>query len=282
MGGVDAVLGLDGVELALLAILGGVAHGVAAVPVGDGLEEHGTVAGAGVLDGLADIPVDLFDVEAIELPAHHAHAIAATRHVGEVGLALQGGAHGVAVVLAEVDRGELPQLGQLEGFEERSLLGRAVAEVGKRNLVLIQVLASERRARTQRHMTPDDAIATVEVVRLAGEVHGATDTLGDAGCLAKQLGHYRPGADTLGHDLTVIAVGGDHSVFVTKCSGGAHTHGFLADVQVTEALDLAERVRFCRKLLDPSDQHHLTRPGEELFFGDFVGRVGQDCGGVCH
>ena len=46
--------------------------------------------------------------------------------------------------------------------------------------------------------------------------------------------------------LPVIAVGGDHVVVGTEHRDRAGANGFLADVEVAEAADLAERVRLGR------------------------------------
>jgi hypothetical protein len=101
---------------------------VAAVAVGDGLEEHRSLSRTRERGGATDALADDLDVEPVELIARHADAECADRHVGHCRRPRDGCAHRVEVVLDEEDDRQLVELREAESFEERTLVRGAVAE----------------------------------------------------------------------------------------------------------------------------------------------------------
>jgi hypothetical protein len=125
-----------GVDFLLVAVAAGVVGGgVVGEAVGDGLDEGGAAAGAGPLDGLLAGLVDGEEVVAVDLDGGHA--------VGEG--ALGDGrrrASGSFARDAEMahwlfwqkkTQGTWRVAGEVHGFVEVALGGRAVAEVGDRD-----------------------------------------------------------------------------------------------------------------------------------------------------
>ncbi len=72
------------------------------------------------------------------------------------------GAHGVLVVLDDIDDRQLPQLGHVEGLVDLALVGGAVAEIGQADAVIAAILVGEGQAGAQRHLGADDAVAAIE------------------------------------------------------------------------------------------------------------------------
>jgi hypothetical protein len=54
-------------------------------------------------------------------------------------------AHGVAVVLDDVDDRQLPELGHVEALVDLALVGRAIAEIGERSRAVAAILVGEAR-----------------------------------------------------------------------------------------------------------------------------------------
>ena len=72
------------------------------------------------------------------------------------------GAHGVLVVLDDIDHRQLPQLGHVEAFIDLALVGGAVAEIGQADALVAAIFVGEGQARAQRHLGADNAVAAIE------------------------------------------------------------------------------------------------------------------------
>jgi hypothetical protein len=106
----------------------GVVHRVGAVPVGTELEEHGAPPGSDLGRGPLGGVDDREHVHAVDRPGRHPVAGGPQREVGDGLAALQGGAHGVQVVLAAEEHGQAPQRGQVHRLMELALGHRPLAE----------------------------------------------------------------------------------------------------------------------------------------------------------
>ena len=73
---------------------------------------------------------------------------------------------------------------------------------------------------------------------------------------AEQLGHHGARRHAARERLAVIAVGRDDVVVGAEHRERAGAHRFLADVEVAEAADLAERVGLGASLLEAALQQH--------------------------
>src|SRR5690606_3346826 len=80
------------------------------------------------------------------------------------------------------------------------------------------------------------------------------------GRLAEKLGHHAARGHPARQCLAVLAVGANDVVVGTQRRDGADRHGLLADVQVAEAADLANRICLARALLEAADQQHHPEP----------------------
>jgi hypothetical protein len=167
------------------------------------------------------------------------------------------------VVLADEDDRQLPERRQRHALEEPADVGGALAEEAQRHPLLAQVLGLERRARRDRHVPADDAVAAQEVEAGVEEVHRPAEALRAARLLAVELGHDRARAHPLGVGVAVLAVRGDHVVLGAQRRDRADAHPLLPDPEVQEPADLALRVRLRRRLLQAPDRQHLPVQLEE-------------------
>ena len=125
---------------------------------------------------------------------------------------------------------------------EGARIGRTIAEVGRDDAPLLQVLARESQTRGERQVAADDRVAAPQVPRHVGQVHRPTLALAHARGLTKQLGHERPQRHATGDGIPVVTVVGDDVVAALERRDGANGHSLFANVEVQEATDLAQRV----------------------------------------
>jgi hypothetical protein len=62
--------------------------------------------------------------------------------------------------------------------------------------------------------------------------------------------------------MRVVPIGGYYMVLFSSGADRADGHGFLADVQVQEAADLARLIKLGALLLESTNQYHLAIPIE--------------------
>ena len=183
-----------------------VGHGVAAVAVGDVLEDQGPVAFARVLLAVLDGGFDGEDVHTVDFEA--GDVLAALVVFGQGGGAVGGGAHAVLVVweewrvscvswivggerrrewgfrtLAAEQDGEVPELGHVECLKDLALIAGAVPIEADRCVAVVLVLIGEGNAGTYRDLSADYPVAAVEA--FCKHVHGSTFSVGDAFSTAK-------------------------------------------------------------------------------------------------
>jgi hypothetical protein len=91
---------------------------------------------------------------------------------------------------------------------------------------------------------------------LVEHVHGATFALGTSILPAKQLSHHRVGCHAAHQRLPVIAIGGDDVVVLPERHDDAAGDGFLANIEVAKATNLANGIHLGTPLLEAALQHH--------------------------
>ena len=200
--------------------------------------------------------------------------------MGEVGgrrRALDGGAHGISVVLDDEHDGQLPQLRHVEALVDLPLVGGAVAEVGQAHRAVAAIAVGEGDAGAQRHVGADDAVPSIEVPLLGEHMHRAALALGVAALPPRQLRHDALGVHAGAEHVAVVAIGCNDLVALLDRHLHAHHHGLLADVEVAEAADEAHAVELRRLLLEAADEQHPAVGAELLVAcegGDFLLAVG--------
>src|SRR5262245_5938572 len=259
----DRIAQLLALDLVLRAVdrAGRVAHRVAAVAVRVGLEERGRLLLSRPGDRAGHRLADRQHVHAVEALGRDAVGLAELPDLGLRQRALDRGAHGVAVVLAQEDHWQLPEGGEIHGFVKLPLRYRAVAEVADDDLVTALILDGEAHAHRDRQVRADDGVTAEEVDALVEEVHRAAFAAREPIAPAVELGHGALGIRALGQAVAVLAIGGDRVVIRPKRGRRADRDRFLADVEMQESADLAEGIRLRGLLLETADEEHV---GQEL------------------
>ena len=250
-----------------------VRHRVAAIAVGLHFQDVGPLAGAAPGDRLVAGGLHRADVHAVDLLARDIEGGAA---LGEIGLrrgARHRGAHGVAVVLDDVDHRQLPQLRHVEAFIDLALVGRAVAEIGQADEIIAAIAVGEGETGAERDLGADDAVAAEEILLLAEHVHGAALALGIAAAASGQFGHHALGFHAGGQHVPVIAIAGYDLIALLQGHLHADDDGFLADIEMAEAADRTHAVELAGLLLEAADQQHVAQRGELLLPGEFRRRA---------
>ena len=84
---------------------------------------------------------------------------------------MNGRAHGVAVILDDVDDGQIPKLGHVEAFVDLALVGCAVAEIGAADVAVLCIFIVESNTSAERDLRTNDAVTAVEMLLLREHVH---------------------------------------------------------------------------------------------------------------
>ena len=222
-------------------------------------------------------------VHAVDPPGGDAEAEGARRQPRFPGGLLDGGGHGVHVVLDEEAERQVPRGGQVEALQHRADVGRAVAEVGDGEVVGAGVLLRPGVARRHRHAAPDDGVGAerpgLEPLQVHGAAAPAAVPLGqpeDLGQRALQhgldlrrdqvrrvqhaLGHV---GDRLGQELVVAAVRAVDGVRRAERDDGADRAALLADAGVRRAVHQALARQLEDRLLERPDEVQLAEHGRE-------------------
>ena len=141
---------------------------------------------------------------------------------------------------------------------ERPLVGGAVAEEGHRNAVAALQLGGQGRAGGYGHSRSHDAVGAQHPHAEVGDVHRAAFAVAIAVAAAEQLGHHQVDVGALGDGVAVAAMGAGDAV--GSAEGGAHPHGngFLADIGVDHAGDVALVKFFDGPGVKSTDGDHLS------------------------
>jgi hypothetical protein len=245
-------------------VLAGVGHGVPAIPVGLGLDQGRPLLLARAVDGLTERAAHGDDVHAVDLAPRHAVGGGALVEVLDGGGAVDRRAHAVAVVLDDVDDGQVPERAHVQRFVERALVDGAVPEEAEADLVRPAQPDPVAHARGQREVSAHDAVPAEVAGGHVVEVHRPALAAADPRELAAQLGEEQARIRAPGQRITVIAVVGDQVVVRAHLADGAHADGLLADVEVEEPADLALDVELGTALLEAAYEEHLPVQRQRL------------------
>ena len=158
--GLDGIPSPPGVLLLLRPVVAGeglLALVVTVPPVGPGLDQRRATSGPSLDDGAFDRLPHGEHVVAVHLFTRNAHRLPT---IGDAtgGQLLRRRPLRVAVVLADEDDGQLPDLSEVHGLEEDTLVRGSVAEEDDRHVVAAQLLVAPRRSGADRDAAPDDAV----------------------------------------------------------------------------------------------------------------------------
>ena len=229
---------------------------MAEVAVDLGLYEGRAAAVSGAFYGLAGRLVDGEEVVAVYHDAGHGEAVGALGDVYALGGEGLGGGLGVAVVLYDEDHRQVPGAGEVQAFEERALVGAAVA--GERDGYLLRAagLRGQPYAADQGRAAADDAVGAEHALIQVGYVHGAALAVAEALLFAVDLEHHSLDVAALGDGVAVAAVGARYVVVPIEVGHDAGGDGLLPGVEVDEARDLARGELRVQPLLELPDGLH--------------------------
>jgi hypothetical protein len=179
-------------------------------------------------------------------------------------VAPDGRAHGVAVVFADEEHGQVPQLRQVQRLVELAFRHRAVAEETGRDTVLAGHLVGQRKPTGQRQAAAHDGIAAVELRRGIEQVHRPAAPAGTALRLAVHLGHDGGHRDTAHQRLAVFAIGCDDPVAIGQDRDDPGRDRLLPVIEMQEAADLLLRVKLRAFVLEFADADHVSEQVQNM------------------
>src|ERR1700682_2734581 len=156
------VLGAHFLHFVLRAVLRRVRHRMTAIAIGHHLEDVGALAAACEGDRARARGLDRAHVHAVDLLAGNVERGAAFGKIRLRARALDRSAHGVFVVLDDVDDGELPKLRHVEALIDLALVRSTVAEISQAHAPVLAVAVGEGDAGLERALRANDAVPAVK------------------------------------------------------------------------------------------------------------------------
>src|SRR5918998_1701487 len=173
-----------------------------------------------MLDRLLAGGIDGADVHAVHLLAGNAEGHAAFGVVGLGRAATWRRAHGVAVVLDDVDHRQLPDRRHVEALRDLTLVGRTLPKIGQADVAVLAVMVDKRDAGPQHPLRANIPVTAVEMLLPGEHVHGAALALRQAAAASREFGHDALRIHAAGEHVAVIAVPRDHLIAFLR----AHLH----------------------------------------------------------
>lgn len=229
-----------------------VRHGVTSVSVSDVFKDHRTIVSIGPLLAVLDSSLNSKAVHAVDLQ---------TRDVLSTLVVVREGrgtgrcrTHTVLVVcgafvsncsakwenrtltLASKESRQLPQFGHVERLEDLALVAGTVTVQDDGRLLAALVLVRESQTGTNRDLSANNTIATVEV--LDKHVHRSTFAVSDTLASAEQFANDGPNSAASHQRKTVASVRGDDIVIFGDSVLDADCDGLLTGGKVAETSDL--------------------------------------------
>ncbi len=218
----------------------GVCDGVSVVAVGRDFEDGWAAFFVSALNSDLGSGADFVDVFSVELFPFDGEPRSAFGEAGWVGAgAAEAGAHGVPVILDDVDDGKVPERGEVEAFVEATLVDSTVAHETHGCSGEAFVFEAVGETETERCLTSNDAVTAPVVFVRSEEVHGPPLPFRAAGGFPEQLGHAFIHVHADGEGVAVIAVSGDDMIVGPHEGAGADGDAFLSDIEMEEASHLA-------------------------------------------
>ena len=221
-------------------------------------QEHRPRALPGVRERPLRRRVDGLDVLPVDRHRAHPEGDGALREVRDGQLLVRGRRLRIVVVLADEERRQLPQLGEVERLVERPDVRRAVAEVRDGHARLASHLECERRAGDHRQAAADDGVRAEVAALDVVEVHRASVATRDALHLPVELRHDRVRVRPARERMPVGAMRRREDVPLGHRARHADGHRLLADRHVQEARQLARAELLLDLLLEAADEQHLA------------------------
>src|SRR5579864_7545697 len=242
----------------LAAVFRRIGHGVAAIAIGQHLENVRAFAGAGVVERLLRRLHHRNDIHAVHLVAGNVERRAAAHEIMRGGAAGNRCPYAVFVVLDDVDDRQLPKRGHVEALVHLALVHRAVAEEGDADLAVLAISVRKAQAGADRHLCANDAVPAEEFLLAREHVHRAAFALGVAATATRELGHDALGIHAGRQHVAVIAVRRDDAVALFCGGHDADDDRLLTDIEMAEAADEAHAVHLPRLFLEAADEQHVA------------------------
>ena len=165
-------------------------------------------------------------------------------------------AHRVHVILDDIDDWQIPERRHVECFVDLPLIGGAVPEICKGNVVRSAIFVGESKAGANRNLSSNDPMASIEILFLGKHVHRSALPFGKPADATCKFRHHTTWVHVACQHVTMIAIPCDDLVAILQTGLHARHDRFLANVKVTEASNLAHAVELSGFFLKPAYQEH--------------------------
>src|SRR3984893_7204012 len=171
----------------------------------------------------------------------------------------------VEIVLADINDRELPQRRQVHHFIQHALPERTFTKKTNRDVIGLQALRRQRRARRNSGAPTHDGVRT-KISRCGiRNVHRPALAAAITGFLAQKLRKHPVRRCTFCQAVPMASMCARDVVRLLQCLANPHGNGFLADVQVRQSRHQRTRIQFVHLLFEQTDAQHLpVQPDSQL------------------
>ena len=243
-----------------------------------GFDQGRSSSTAHVFEGVLHGQVHSERVHAVDFPTCHAKSRAAGGQSRLTGDLRDVSRDGIQVVLDEEAQRQIPGCCEIERLQRRSDVGRAVAEIGNRDIRCVSVLVGPGGTGCEGNTTADDRIGTDGAGFLPLQVHRATASVAETPVEPADLGHggeqhvtdvrgeIFPRIDAvgsnvsqdLGDELMMAAMGAIDGVCTRQRQHRPNRTALLTDAGMSGAVDVALSSQFERRLFEGPDENELA------------------------
>src|SRR3984893_8193909 len=243
-------------------------HRMAAIAIGLHFEDHRAIACPAPFGGASGGGLHRAHIHAVDPFARNVEGLAAFGKIGQRRRPRDGRAHGVAVILDNIDDRQFPEFRHVETLVDLTLVRRAVAEISEASVAIAAITVGERQPAAERHLRPHDAMAPVKMLCLRKHVHGAALPFRGAAPPPGQFRHDGLGVHATSKHMAMIAVAGDGLVAFHRRHHDSGDDRLLTNVEMAKTADETHAIHLPRFFLEPADEEHVAKGGEFLFLAE--------------
>ena len=232
---------------------------MAVEPGGLDVDQARALAIPGAFDGVSHRIVDREEVESVDLDTRHSEPVRsghlrASHRVGG------GGRLGIAVVFADEDHGQLPDIRHIVGFEDQPLVRTPVAIEGHGHAVLALGSCGKAGAHRQGARCADNPVCTQHPLVEVRNMHRSALAAANAAGRAIDFIHGFLQIQTAGDALAMSAMGRRNPIPLVQRHVHTGRRCLLPGGQVNEAGNFAVREVFEHAVFEvPRSRHRAIR-----------------------
>ena len=244
-------------DLFLVAVKLGIEHRMGTEAIGLALQEHRFPCLTDAGDGPACRRLDGDHIHAIHLLRLDAVSRGLVVNVGFRLGPRERRSHGIAVVLADEEHRQIPELRKVHGLMELTFRHGPLAKETSGNVGLGAQPVGQCQSHRERQAAAHDGVAAVEIGRGIEKMHRPAAPARTAFGLAVHFSHHSGHRHPPHQGMPVFAIGGDNAVGLGQHRDDARRDRLFSIIEVQEAADFFLGVEFGAFVLEFAHPYHV-------------------------